>query len=143
MFLGPMGLILVRFGRIIWSLLKNPESRGLVYLVAALLVSGTLFYHFVEGWKVLDALYFSVITLATVGYGDFSPKTDAGKVFTIIYIIVGLGTLAAFISLVAEQQRDGIAQRGARRAARKAGVQADAESGQAQGDEAPTEDQES
>ena len=64
-----------------------------------------IFYHGVEGWGWLDSLYFSVITLTTVGYGDFAPKTDAGKVFTIIYILVGLGILAGFISLMAQNQR--------------------------------------
>lgn len=57
---------------------------------------GTIFYHFVEGWKWLDALYFSVVTLATVGYGDFTPKTDLGKTFTIVYILAGIAIIAAF-----------------------------------------------
>jgi hypothetical protein len=38
---------------------------------------------------LLDSLYFSVITLATVAYGDFSPYTMAGKIFTVFYIFIG------------------------------------------------------
>lgn len=57
---------------------------------------GTIFYHFVEGWKWLDSLYFSVVTLATVGYGDYVPKTNLGKVFTIFYILTGIGIIATF-----------------------------------------------
>ncbi len=75
-----------------------------------------IFYHSVEGWAWLDSLYFSVITLTTVGYGDFSPQTDLGKAFTMIYIFVGLGILAGFITLiVAEQQERGRAIRERRR----------------------------
>lgn len=59
-------------------------------------------YHFLEGWSYVDSLYFSVITLTTIGYGDFSPQTDAGKLFTIFYIIIGLGMILSFINTVYE-----------------------------------------
>ena len=55
-------------------------------------------YTWLEGWSPVDALYFSVVTLATVGYGDLHPTTDAAKLFTVVYILLGLGVLAAFIS---------------------------------------------
>ena len=67
------------------------------------------FYARVEGWNALDALYFSVITLTTVGYGDFSPHTPAGKIFTMIYVLVGLGLISGFVFLLAE--RSGILKR--------------------------------
>lgn len=100
----PLWMVLARFWQTVRALIRNPETRGLVYLVGLILLAGTLFYHYVEGWRWLDALYFSVITLTTVGYGDFSPKTDAGKLFTIVYIFVGLGILAGFITAVAQNQ---------------------------------------
>ncbi len=99
-------LLILRFFRTIWGLLKDRDTRGVVYVVIALLAAGATFYHFVEGWRWLNSLYFSVITLTTVGYGDFSPKTDAGKIFTMIYILAGLGVLAGFISLLATKQQD-------------------------------------
>lgn len=69
-------------------------------LVAALVVlaAGTVFYHLVEHFSWLNSYYFSVITLATVGYGDFTPKTDAGKIFTTFYIFIGVGIITTFIS---------------------------------------------
>ncbi len=79
-------LVLIRFIRSIGRGLRDPEFRGLFGWVVILLLTGMVFYHQYEGWSWLDSLYFTVITLTTVGYGDFAPQTSAGKIFTIIYI---------------------------------------------------------
>jgi voltage-gated potassium channel len=71
------------------------------YLLAATLLvitTGTIFYHFQEHFSWLNAYYFSVVTLATVGYGDLVPHTPLGKFFTTIYIFVGVGILTTFIN---------------------------------------------
>jgi voltage-gated potassium channel len=60
---------------------------------------GTIFYHVVEGWGWLDSVYFCVVTLATVGYGDLHPDTPLAKLFTIPYIIFGVAMLGVFIQL--------------------------------------------
>ena len=107
----PFLWILIRFARALWLSLKDPEFQGLFFLVIVMLASGTFFYWRVEGWSLLASLYFSVITLTTVGYGDFSPTTTAGKIFTIFYIFIGLGIILGFVNVVAErsmQQRGGI-----------------------------------
>jgi voltage-gated potassium channel len=64
---------------------------------------GTVFYHFVEKWNWLDSLYFCVVTLATVGYGDFTPKTELGRFFTIFYILTGVGIIASFAHSLLER----------------------------------------
>jgi voltage-gated potassium channel Kch len=71
-----------------------------------MLASGALFYQRVEGWNLLDSLYFSVITLTTVGYGDFSPSTTAGKIFTMFYIFIGIGIILGFVNAVAERSME-------------------------------------
>lgn len=72
----------------------------LVALVALIvLVSGAVFYHYVEDLGWIDAFYFCTITLTTVGYGDITPHTDIGKIFTIFYVLVGIGILATFANL--------------------------------------------
>ena len=102
----PLLLIFTRFARTLYALFRNPESRGLLGLTGLVIVTGATFYHFVEGWMWLDAFYFTVITLTTIGYGDFTPKTDAGKLFTMVYVFIGLGILLSFVEMVATQQRE-------------------------------------
>jgi hypothetical protein len=53
----------------------DPEFRSLVFLVFLTLVGGTIFYTTVEGWSVVDAFYFSLTMLTTVGLGDLAPET--------------------------------------------------------------------
>ncbi|MDM7918768.1 MAG: potassium channel family protein [Methanosarcina sp.] len=83
-------------------MLKDPKFRSLLYLVTLTLASGTFFYHSVEGWRWIDSFYFSVITLATVGFGNFTPQTDLGKIFTVFYIFLGLGILIGFVTPIGE-----------------------------------------
>ena len=96
-------ILIYRFFRSLWHGLKDKEFRALFYWVIGILLLGTWFYAKVEGWRALDSLYFTVTTLMTVGYGDFYPKTDAGKIFTIFYIFVGIGLLSGFIILLGER----------------------------------------
>ena len=77
--------------------------RKLIYIFIVMLMilfGGGAFYHYMEGWRFLDALYFSAYTMTTVGYGDFVPKTDAGKIFTIIYVFTGVGVALYGLSLL-------------------------------------------
>jgi voltage-gated potassium channel len=96
-------LTLYRFLRVITLSIKDPEFQALFFLVFTSLLSGTVFYSNVEGWSLLDSLYFSVVTLATVGYGDLAPTTSFGKAFTIFYILLGVGLIAAFLAKIASR----------------------------------------
>tara|TARA_B110000503_G_scaffold138332_2_gene224321 strand:+ start:1114 stop:1458 length:345 start_codon:yes stop_codon:yes gene_type:complete len=86
--------------RTLLSFLKDDEYRDLLFTTIVILIAGTLIYHFLEGWSYIDSLYFSVVTLTTIGYGDFAPQTDAGKLFTILYIITGIGMILSFINTI-------------------------------------------
>ncbi|WBU62025.1 potassium channel family protein [Paracoccus albus] len=67
------------------------QVRFLIALTGLLIAGASVFYHWVEGWGWIDAIYFSVITISTVGYGDFAPQTAIGKLFTSGYVLCGLG----------------------------------------------------
>ena len=95
--------VLVRFVRTTWQSLKDPKFQVLFFLVFVMLATGTLFYRQAEGWSLLDSLYFGVVTLTTVGYGDFSLSAAAGKIFTIFYVFVGVGLILSFVNVVAER----------------------------------------
>jgi voltage-gated potassium channel len=102
-------ITLGRLIRVIWRGLRDPEFRALLLVFVLMLFSATVFYSRFEGWGVIDSLYFSVVTLATVGYGDLVPVTPIGKVFTIIYLLVGVGVFVAMagkIAAVAMARRD-------------------------------------
>lgn len=71
-----------------------------------IILVGTIVYHFAEGWRWLDSIYYSVITLTTVGYGDFSPKTDFGKIFTIFYVLTGIGIIFGYINTIYTQRSE-------------------------------------
>jgi hypothetical protein len=87
------------------AMLREPETRVLVVAAASVVAVGTIAYVLIEGWTVLDAAYFCVVTLATVGFGDLHPTTELGRLFTIGYIIVGVGIIAAFISQLAAHRQ--------------------------------------
>jgi len=71
----------------------------LLALVALITISlGTIIYHMIEKFDWIDSFYFSVITLTTIGYGDITPKTDVGKLFTVFYVIIGISIIGAFIN---------------------------------------------
>jgi voltage-gated potassium channel len=96
-------VMLRRFVRAIRDAWRSDEAfRMLLALVLSLLLSGATFFTLVEGWSVLDSFYFSVTTLTTVGFGDPAPATAPGKIFTILYIFVGLGVIGGFINVLAK-----------------------------------------
>ncbi len=78
-------LLVKKFGRAGYNLILVSA----VFIIC--LVVGVLFYHNIEGLSPIDAVYFTTMTLTTVGYGDFSPHTDAGKLFTAVYAVIGVG----------------------------------------------------
>mmetsp|Transcript_74138 Transcript_74138/g.224736 ORF Transcript_74138/g.224736 Transcript_74138/m.224736 type:complete len:397 (-) Transcript_74138:60-1250(-) len=51
-----------------------------------------------ESWTMVDSLYFSMVTMSTVGFGDFSPSTAGSKVFTCLYILVGITVVFTDVS---------------------------------------------
>jgi voltage-gated potassium channel Kch len=96
-------ILIINTIRAIRALWCEPQFKSLTRLTAIAIASGVVFYSIFEHLSPVDALYFSVTTLTTVGYGDISPHTAAGKVFTAVYVLVGMGILLAFLTRVSNQ----------------------------------------
>lgn len=73
----------------------NPfkEAFRILSLLTIILLIGVFGYHVIEGWSLFDALYMTVITLATVGYGETHPLSISGRVFTMFLIMGGMGII--------------------------------------------------
>ncbi len=82
--------------------LTDKSVQAVLAVTIAIILWASVFYHFAEGWSWLDSIYFSVVTISTVGFGDFSPETAAGKIFTIFYIIIGLGVFVTAATTIAD-----------------------------------------
>ena len=94
-----MNSLLIRFGILL----------GVLVLVVS---AGTVGFMLVENLSLLDAFYFTVVTVATVGYGDVHPISEAGKILSICLIVAGVGTFSAVIvssaGLIFERRQDDI-----------------------------------
>ena len=82
------------------------RPRRALAMLLGVFVLGTIGY-IVLGFSVLDAVYQTVTTVATVGFREVEPLDDAGKVFTIVLILVGVGTALYTFSVVLETLLEG------------------------------------
>jgi voltage-gated potassium channel len=71
-------------------------------ILLIVVVTGTIGFHGIEHWSLIDSFYATMITVATVGYGDFVPKTPQGKIFAVMIIILGVGTMLYSFGLISE-----------------------------------------
>lgn len=71
-------------------------------MLAFLLLVGIFGFRIVANYNWVDAIYMTVITIATVGYGEVMPLDAAGKLFTVFLIITSLGVIAFSLSVITE-----------------------------------------
>jgi len=89
---NPPGLpLLKRF--LLLDLYHDPMARPIFIYAAGHVMFGAFLYHWLEGWSWLDSLYFVIVTLATIGYGDLSPTRPITKLITIFFAINGIAIL--------------------------------------------------
>merc|ERR1719193_1531741 len=90
-----------------WYTLSKDQREILraVGMIAFLTLIGSLVYYFNEGMSLIDAVYFCMITLATVGYGDIDQKLESTKIFDIVFIFIGVPLMALAVARFAHVSR--------------------------------------
>jgi len=78
-----------------------------IYILTGLMLVGTMGYMIIESYPLIDAFYMTVITIATVGYGEVHPLSTEGRVFTAFLIITSFGTFAYAVSAITRFVTDG------------------------------------
>ena len=72
----------------------------MVFVSLCCIVAGGIAIHFVEEMTVFDGIWWSFVTATTVGYGDISPTTPAGRVIAAVLMIVGIGLIGSLTSTI-------------------------------------------
>lgn len=81
----------MRFYRTLFlDVLFDHRTRPIFIYAALMIAIGAALFHWLEGWSWLDSVYFVVITLTTIGYGDFAPTKPVTKIITIFYGLNGI-----------------------------------------------------
>ena len=83
---------------------KDLDYYVLLSLAITVVTVGTVVFHLLEKWSWIDSFYFTIITLATIGYGDLVPTTPVGKLVTVIFVIVGVGIFLGFLNKMMERR---------------------------------------
>ena len=82
----------------------DSEKKHLIFVATvAILITistGTIVFHFIENWSWIDAYYFTVITISTVGYGDLTPTHPISKFLTTLLIFSGVTIALTALSII-------------------------------------------
>ena len=100
------------------------NNRRILFAMAAVLVAiafGAAGFYLIEGWSILDSLYVAVQTVTTVGYGDRTPATQNGRIFSTVFMLAGVGVVlyALTTTVHAIVQSELVATFGQRRISRR------------------------
>jgi hypothetical protein len=71
-------------------------------LLCVIMILATWGFMAVEGLSLLDSFYYSIVTVATVGYGDIHPMTPLGKILSVALIVTGVGTFLGVVANATE-----------------------------------------
>ncbi len=89
------------------AFMKNQGMLAMCSLVVIVYIGvGMVGCIVIEGWTVIESFYFSMVTLSTVGYGDLAPESQGGKIFVTLYVMMGIGLIAAALGIVGEYVMD-------------------------------------
>lgn len=75
---------------------------NMLSLLLMLYIIAVPFYMHFEGFRFIDAIYFTSITITTIGFGDIVPQTDEGKLFTVFLAFSGISVLYYHITHIGQ-----------------------------------------
>jgi voltage-gated potassium channel len=110
-FLGLVAIMVIVFGKVPQSLISQFRIIRAMVLFMTLAIIGTIGFNRLEGWPLLSAFYATIITMATVGYGDYSPETAHGQIFTVFLTLFAVGIGGYALTSVASFVIEGNFQR--------------------------------
>ncbi|AKT93110.1 potassium channel family protein [Campylobacter gracilis] len=84
----------------------RPFRLPLITIVLMMLI-GTLGYVFIAGFSLVDAFYQAGMTFTTVGFTEVAPISPAGRIFTVLFILMGFGTFSFCLGVVVEVIKNG------------------------------------
>ncbi|MFX1521046.1 MAG: ion channel [Promethearchaeota archaeon] len=79
---------------------KTDFFKAFIYIVIAVSVA-TIGFSYLEGRSLAESFYWAIITLTTIGYGDITPVTFAGRIFSLVIALLGIGVIAIFAGMFA------------------------------------------
>ena len=77
--------------RVSFLLPSRARIRFVLLAVLTAVLLGTAVFHVLEGWSILESLYVTVQTVTTVGFGDLTPRTTAGRAFAVVFMMASVG----------------------------------------------------
>jgi voltage-gated potassium channel len=93
--------LILKFRKYIDKFLKTNNFNYIIWITIFTLFLGTIGIHFAEGTSIGNSLWWSFVTITTVGYGDISPTTSLGRIIAGIIMLVGIGFLGMLTATIA------------------------------------------
>jgi len=82
-------------------MLKTKARIGNIFILMIVILGfGTVLFHILESWSLVDSFYFTATTLTTIGYGDLAPSTDVSKLATVFFALSGVTVFLYALSVV-------------------------------------------
>lgn len=87
---------------------SHPRLRVLFFVTGVFIFLGVIIFSALEGWSLIDSLYYTVATVTTVGYGDVVPTHPASKLLASLYMLMTVPLILISVGLTTEIVHDNL-----------------------------------
>jgi voltage-gated potassium channel len=107
-------LLIILFFRIAGEFLKNTHLDEILGVLTFIIIGATLGLYFVDPSmnNIFDNLWFVIVSITTVGYGDITPNTVSGKIFSLALLVIGVFIFSAITGAISTYFMDNVLQEG-------------------------------